>query len=773
MKNFYIKRTVLLFILCPLAYVGFASNVSIKGIVFSAVDSLVVLDVQVDLFDADSAFVQTTFSNDKGYFEFESVQFPAIRSCFLRISKNKFYDSYVTISGIGGSSINVGNIYLNPVAVELEEVSVIASPIIDKVDKMIIFPMTHQIKASSGTIDLLGNLNLPNLSIDMVNQRASIDGQPLVYQVNGRPQSREQILGLKPSDVARIEYNHTAPIRYMNQNVGGVINFILKERVTGGNFFTNVTASPLTGFLNGVANASYNYKKSEFSILYNTNWRDYKKRYIDKNELLVTDREIISRDLSGEYSPFGYLSQDLSLSYTYQHDPKTMFSIIVENSFGSQHDESKSKVFENLSSFRREANAYFDSYSPSLDIFFSKKLKNNQTVEFNVVGTLLNSTSKRHLYDDGIFLIDNRVKGQRKSIILEGVYSKDFNNVVVQSGIRHVGSYTRNDYISTMVDITEMDAQNSYMFVQLMGKVSKFSYDVGAGLRIYNVDNKINDKRYAKSVVTANLLYPVTKGFRISYRFQLDPSLPTLSQLSNIVQNYDSISVLKGNPDLKPFNTIRNRFLFTYSKNKIRANLWLSHTKSNNPIALYTYYDIHNRLFTSEYRNQRYDEKYNTQLDLSVNSLFNCISFSVFGGWNKYNTSGHNYKHTLYNLYWMTSLSAKYKDLYLSIGYVRPQKNLVAETIRLDENNSYATLMYRKQNYSFSLGFHYPFTDSWHASEESISPVNPYRRNIYIKDNGNMFVLGFSYQFSYGKTLNKNKKTLTNSDSETGILKVQ
>ncbi|MDR0540862.1 MAG: hypothetical protein LBH19_01475 [Dysgonamonadaceae bacterium] len=81
--------------------------------------------------------------------------------------------------------------------------------------------------------------------------------------------------------------------------------------------------------------------------------------------------------------------------------------------------------------------------------------------------------------------------------------------------------------------------------------------------------------------------------------------------------------------------------------------------------------------------------------------------------------------------------------------------------------------MHRKQNYSFTLGFYYPLTDSWQTSEESISPVNPYRRNVCIKDNGNMLILGFSYQFSYGKTLNKNRKTLSNSDSETGILKVQ
>jgi len=768
---------MLLIILYFLVNFGFAATTSIRGVVFSSIDSTTITEAKICLFNSDSVLLKTAFSNNSGIFVFENIQISNNINYYMQISKEEFGDSYITFSGILGNNIDAGNIYLNPVLNELEEVTIMSNSIIEKVDKMIIFPTSNQVKASSGSIDLLNNLYLPNLFIDIVNQQVSIDGLSPIYQINGRPQSREQILGLKPSDVARIEYSNTVPIRYMNQNVGGVINFILKEKVTGGNFFTNVTASPLTGFLNGNVNTSFNYKKSDFSILYNNNWRDYKKRYVNRNELLVADDEIISRDFLGIYSPFGYLSQDLDFNYTYQYDSKTMLSVILGNSFGNQHDKSRSNVFERTSSsninFNRDANAFFNSYSPSLDIFFSKKLKNNQTLEFNVVGTLLNSTSKRYLYDDEILQVDNRVKGKRKSIILEGVYSKDFNNFSFNSGIRHMSSYTSNDYVDNLVDLIEMNSQNSYLFAQIIGKISKLTYDIGAGLRLYEVDNKINNESYIKSIITANLQYPITKELRVSYRFQLDPSFPSISQLSNVVQNYDTISALKGNPDLIPSNSMRNRFLFIYTKNKVRANLWLSHTKSNNSIALYTFYDAYSKLFTSEFQNQHYDEKYNSQLDLSVNSLFNCISFSASGGWSKYAVSGQNYMHTLYNLYWLASLSAKYKDFYLSMGYTYPQKSLVAETISLDENNSYATLMYRKQNYSFTLGVYYPFTDSWRASEQSISLVNPYKREVFIKDNGNMLILGFSYQFSYGKSLNKSKKTLTNSDSDTGILKVQ
>jgi hypothetical protein len=404
MKNRCINKITFAIILFSFAHLGFAATASIRGSVLSGIDSLAIGNAHVYLFNSDSVLIKTTVSNSTGIFEFENLQISNSANCYLRISKEEFRDSYVAISG-GRSNINVGTIYLIPFVIELKEISVSSSNMIEKVDKTIVFPTSFQVKASPGSMDLLRNLNLPNLNIDIINQRASIDGLAPVYQINGRPQSREQILGIKPSDIARIEYSNTVPIRYMNQNTGGVINFILRERASGGSFFANATASPFTGFLNGVASTGFNHKKSDFSILYNTGWRDYTKRYINNNESLIADREIISRDFTGKYSPFGYLSQDLNFNYTYQHDSKTMLSIIVGNSFGSQHDESKSDVSLRSSysneEFYRESNAYFDSYSPSLDIFFSKKLEKNQAIEFNAVGTMLNSTYKRQLYDDG------------------------------------------------------------------------------------------------------------------------------------------------------------------------------------------------------------------------------------------------------------------------------------------------------------------------------------------------------------------------------------
>ncbi|MEG0038513.1 MAG: hypothetical protein RR711_04965, partial [Bacteroides sp.] len=59
------------------------------------------------------------------------------------------------------------------------------------------------------------------------------------------------------------------------------------------------------------------------------------------------------------------------------------------------------------------------------------------------------------------------------------------------------------------------------------------------------------------------------------------------------------------------------------------------------------------------------------------------------------------------------------------------------------------------------------------SRSSSLSIANPYRETVRIKDNGNMLIIGVTYQLEYGKSLKKSRKNLQNTDNEIGILKVQ
>lgn len=682
--------------------------------------------------------------------------------------------------------IDLGTISILPkkkssLDVDLPEVVVTGSSIIQKVDKMIVFPKAAQLKISSGSIDLLQTLNLPGMTVNPIEQKVLIEGAAPIYQINGRPQPREQVLGLSPDDIDRIEYSSSPSIRYANSNAGGVINFILKEKQNGGNLFSNLMASPMTGFLNGTLSTSLRHKKSEFTLLYNNSWRDYDKRWTDRGESFVSPYSTIDRLSAGRYSPFGYLSQEINLGYNLQINDRTMFSATFLNSIGRQHTSINSDILQTENQgantkINRESKALFKAYSPSIDLFLIHRFRNNHSLEFNVVGTLTQSDYTRHLTDSYatssvVEKFNNNVDNSRQSLIAEATYRFKVGTQQLGFGLRHLQSYTRNDYSGNSDQTTRMNSGDTYMHGEWKGSLNKFSYSLGVGIKYYQVSNHLDQRTYFRNLVSLNLLYPLSKNFRLSYLFQLKPSLPTLSQLSDVEQSYEKILVIKGNPQLKAYNTVRNRLLMTYNKSNLNVNLWLSHTKTFHPISIYTYYEP--QTFVSEYRNQNYNQQTNAQLDINLSKLFKCLNFSTSVGWNRFSTSGEDYRHQLYNLYWSASVQAYYKSWYLVGSYTRPKKELSGEIVSLEENNSTLMLGYRHGRLSLRAGVYYPFTKAWKVKSESLSSVNPFSESVRIKDNGNMFVLGVSYQLNWGKSLKKSKKSLQNADGEVGILKVQ
>lgn len=739
-------------------------------------------EISIVAMTTDSLIKNHQLSGEKGNFAW--IGLPP-RQYIFSIRVKGYQPVSMLIDWQNNRHIDLGTITLMPYGsereVELPEVAIQGSSIIQKVDKMIVFPQAQQVKMSAGSMDLLHMLHLPGMDVNTIEQRVSIDGQAPVYQINGRPQSREQILGLKPENIARIEYSNNPSIRYASRNVGGIINFILKERQTGGSVYTNLLASPMTGFLNGTVSNTFNYKKSEFSLLYNNSWRDYTKRRTDRFETFNNGSESIERTSKGLNSPFGYLSQDINLGYTLQIDENNMFSATLMNYFGRQHTsinaqiEQKAPPKENVE-FMRESKAVFKSYSPSLDLFFLHKFKNNQSLELNLVGTLSSGDYERTLRDEHTgkhtVSISNNVDNSRSSLIAEALYRKQFKTQQLGLGIKHIQSYTKNEYSGTSEVTTKMTSGNSYLYGEWSGRIKKLSYSLGTGMKLYHVNNKSESRDYVRNITTVNLMYPLHKSVKVNYLFQFTPSFPTLSQLSDIEQIYENILTIRGNAHLKTYTTIRNRFLFTYNPSqKLRANLWLSHTKAFNPISLYTFYE--DNRFISEYQNQNYNQQINAQLDVNLSKLFDCVNLSMKGGWNRYSSSGSNYRHYLYNLYWSASMQAYHKNWNISCAYTYPQKSLSGELVNTRENYLTVLLGYRVKKLYLTGGVYYPFISSWKIENASLSAANPFQESIRIKDNGNMLVIGISYQFGYGKSLKKSRKNLNNADNETGILKVQ
>lgn len=746
---------------------------SISGRVLSACDSLPIPGATILIEDLESKQIKGGVSGSDGTFELNVGKQNQIN---LSISFVGFVTEQIQVKGFS-ENINVGEVFLKENYQMLDEVVITSDNIINTIDKSIVYPTDIQLKVSSSSLSLLQNLNLPGLSVDIIEQKVNINGNQPIYMINGIVKTKHDFNAINPKDIARIEYENSSSIRHIDKNVGGVINVVLKHKENGGNFWGNVLGSPLTGFLNTDIYFAYNWSKSEFSINYFNNLRDYTHRWTDKTEKYVTPEFDFDRKFAGVDSPFGYFNQGIYLNYTYQHNSSTMFSATLRNDLGKQHTSINGDITESHKdlSYYRESESQFDSYIPALDLYFKRIFKNNQSLEINMVGTYQNTDYHRDLIDNyEIYTreITNNIDNSKLSLISEINYKKSFERINLNLGYQNMIASSQNQYNENFKEEENLSENNNYLYAGISGRLNKFSYNLGTGVKLYSVKNDVDKRSYIKNHSTLSMMYSVNDNFNIKLSSFYTPHLPSLSQLSNVTQTYDEIMKITGNPDLKAAQIIGTKLFMNYQKGNFNSTLTLGYQHRANTI----YIDVrplNDTYFMSQPQNAIGDNHFNIEFKWSYLGLFNCINLYSTIGYNSYESKGLDYRHQLDDLYWDISAQVYWKKWTLSAYYVKPKKSLLAQTVDYGENNSQISLGYKHNNIELFAAVKYPFEkNGWEWSEENLSKVNPSKTSVYIKDNRRMFVLGVTYSLNFGKRLKKLNKNLNNSDS-TSILKVQ
>ncbi len=231
--------TVLILILI-LQSVGFAQprkrtgffRGTISGYVFDEVSKIPIEYANIILYrQQDSTQVNGTITNSKGFFKLEKV--PGGRF-FLEVDFIGYAKKRITGIRVSPrhSEVNVGQIFLTPVAIRGEGVEVEAEgvPISYRIDKKVI-NVSKQTTSLSGTaVDVLENV--PSVEVDIegnVTLRGSgsftvlIDGRPSILDPN------EILQQIPASSIESIEIITNPSAKYDPDGVAGIINIILKK----------------------------------------------------------------------------------------------------------------------------------------------------------------------------------------------------------------------------------------------------------------------------------------------------------------------------------------------------------------------------------------------------------------------------------------------------------------------------------------------------------------------------------------------------------------
>ena len=186
-----------------------AQSLQLKGRIISGKDPVEFANVVLQT--PDSTFVTGGITDQRGRFSMNNLH--AGDYC-LQISCLGYESRCINLDSFK-SNKDVGDIAIDASAIALDEVTVTAANVINQIDRKIILPTAHQLKASTNGLSLLQQMKLSRIQIDPVNQSVTSSGVGDVQlRINGASAETQEILSLRPEDVIRIEYHDDPGMRY-------------------------------------------------------------------------------------------------------------------------------------------------------------------------------------------------------------------------------------------------------------------------------------------------------------------------------------------------------------------------------------------------------------------------------------------------------------------------------------------------------------------------------------------------------------------------------
>jgi|AGTN01.3.fsa_nt_gi hypothetical protein len=729
--------------------------------------------VNIVLSTQDSVFATGTTSDQSGKFKLKNI--PSgdyyITTAFLGYTPGK-----IALAGLSGS-IDLGDIIVKEESTLLDAVTVTASNITNKTDRMIVFVTDQQKEHSNNGINLLATMQLPRLIVNPLMNTISLPGdEEIQLCINGAMVDETDIKALQPNEIIRIEYINNPGVRYGNAEV--VINYILKRATTGGSGSVNLMNAVTNIFGNEQVAFKMNHKKSEFGFIYSGRFREMDEVWNDKvSDFNFTDKKMTRFDegIPGEWKENAH---QFTLNYNLL-DEKNYFNSTFRYGITDQNkmtytNQHTSLDLSRVTSVHQGAKTF--QHLPSVDLYYSHSFNDKQTLILNAVGTYIHSdvnqiyeeTKEEELITD----IVSDVDGEKYSIIGEGIYEKIFENSNrFTAGLKHSQAFANNEYKGTVNSLAKMNQSESYIFVEYTGKVNKFSYMGGVGLS-RSWTKQEGEKSHTDYLFRPKmtLQYNFKPELFLRLKGEIYNTTPSLANLSAVEQYMDTLRITRGNPNLKATMNYQSGWTFGWEKEFFGIHYDASYLY--NPGAIMEEIFRENDLFISTYDNQKNWRKLNNELTLKMKPIRNMLTFSLTGGVNRYWSQGNTYTHNHTNFYYRATLMFMYKKFIAYFSSSNAYNNLWGETLLGGENTQQFLVTYNHEKFSVGTGIMSPFSNTYKRRTENRNVYSPYESYGYINNLSRMVMVNFSWNFDFGRKAKSEDKRINNTDSDTGIMRM-
>lgn len=724
----------------------------------------------IRLMAQDSTFITGAATDNDGNFLLKEVK---DGDYILYVSCIGYDDSYLSIRNLK-ENIQLGEVGLSPNIIQLEGVTITASSIIKKTDRQIILPTEIQTKAASNGLTLLRNLQLARIIINPIDNSIKLPGGDNVQlRINSVEVTQTEVIAIRPADVIRIEYIDNPGARY--GNTGAVLNYIVKRKESGGNISVDLSNGVSdTGYGEHNLSAKYNFNKSAISTTVYWGRRDLEWTRENYESFRFPETYQENKEI-GEPTKIKYDDVNFNLNYSYQDNEKHFLNIVLRN----KYTDTPNSMSDRISTLHKGETSYSISdltssktQIPSLDIYYQMSLKNKQTVYADVVASYLDSQNERTFVQKELNSEDtyicSQTKGQKYSVIGEGIYEKQFNKGKFTGGIKHSQAHLQNKYSGNIDNKITMNTAETYLFAEYESKIKGLNYTVGiGGMRTYNSQENQSSEEYIFKP-TLSLSYSINGKWFFRYKGYVSGYAPSLSDLNDISQAMDKYQIRKGNPALKSVTFYANTLSANWQSKYVSLDLFGRYSYDNKPIMESTYYADGHFIRTTE--NHKGFHRINLETTIQLHPFKEYIFLKITPFLNRFISYGNTYSHTHTNIGLRGNLMAMYKNWVLMAEMNTSNHTLWGETLTKEEKLHSIMAGYNTEKWSISAGVLNPFTKKYEQEKENLSKLAPYRQLAYSKNLSPMFMVNVSFNLDFGKKQNSQGRRINNKDIDTGIL---
>ena len=647
--------------------------------------------------------------------------------------------------------------------VELQEVTVQGSKVVQHVDGQTIYPTRQQLESSTNGYSLLSKLTLPHLRVDpMMHTITALSNLGSVQiRINDIVASKEDLLALDMKAVKQIDYIDNPGVRY-GEGVAYVVNIIVKKPVSGYDIGADLTNTLTAENCDETIFGKFNYGKSEFGVNYSQGYQNFKGTEYEERATYELESgqpyEVLRKQLDGQNKN---LSHNIQLAYSLS-DSNYVFQSKLSAHRDIQPDRSwtKFETYEDHHSSRTS--------SPVLDLYFHRDFGGRQSLTANAVGTYIKTDSHAEHNEGGNYAYD--VMGKTYSLWTEAIYENRLKPFTLSLGTQYGQKYINNVYSGDANADNSMRSSMLYFFGQLKGRLGKLGYMGGMGVSTrYYRQGRWND-RFLLFRPKLTVSYPLARNLKLKYDFEISQHVSQIALVSDVSIKQNAMETLVGNPEITPNRVTSHDLRLTYSTPRIMTELqgyWRLNANCN--MERYARKDGHFYQTQTNAGNECsffFIQSYNRWEAIPEH-----LSITLYGGIYRFFNFTDDYRHTYTAFNGGASVEA-YLGRWTLTAYADNGWNFMEGEHRGHQAPAwYLTASYRMKHLTLSLYAQHPFCARPLTNKtEVLSRYIHKDVTQHSRDFGNMLTLNFTWHLSSGRKYRDIQRTMNHRDTETGIL---